>query len=77
MIYKKKINHVSKRPHQAYCVIGGGHIGCSHIMGRHHISGAMSALMDVDRRAIRPEGHCQCMCCWHVAAADSGGCAGN
>ena len=42
VIYKKKINHVSKRLHQAYCVIGGGHIRCSHIMGRHHISSAMS-----------------------------------
>ena len=46
-------------------------------MERHCISGAMLALMDVDRRAIKPEGRHQCMCCWHVAAADSGGCASN
>ena len=67
---RKKINHVSKRPHQVYCGVGEGCIGWSHIIGRHHISSAISALMDADRRAIRPGRSLSvhvslaCGCCW-------------
>jgi hypothetical protein len=44
---REKIDHVSKRPHQASCVILGRSHQVPHVVVRHHIKGAMSVVMDI------------------------------
>ena len=72
MVYKKKIDHVGKRHHRVSCLIWEGRIGCSPLIGRYRISGAMSAWMDVDSK-----GHCQFIYHRHIGAVIAGGHAGS